>query len=135
MSEGTDITNSTAGKTLSDKLWDAHVVRQEPGGPDLLYIDLHLVHDPAGLTTAVAAPAKHEIGRVLAQAGNVFGKTGRHKVHIDGTGDGTRRKLGRGTHVQQYRIGGFLELLLKSASGKIGVAGGGRVRRLDGFSV
>jgi 3-isopropylmalate/(R)-2-methylmalate dehydratase large subunit len=45
MSEDTDITNSAAGKTLSDKLWDAHVVRTEPGGPDLLYIDLHLVHE------------------------------------------------------------------------------------------
>ena len=33
------------GKTLSDKIWDAHVVRQEAGVPDLLYIDLHLVHE------------------------------------------------------------------------------------------
>ena len=33
------------GKTLSDKIWDAHIVRQEAGVPDLLYIDLHLVHE------------------------------------------------------------------------------------------
>lgn len=33
------------GRTLSQKVWDAHVVRQEPGHPDLLYIDLHLVHE------------------------------------------------------------------------------------------
>ena len=33
------------GKTLSDKVWDAHVVRSAPGEPDLLYIDLHLVHE------------------------------------------------------------------------------------------
>src|SRR5437588_10851068 len=32
-------------KTLSEKVWDAHVVRQEEGEPDLLYIDLHLVHE------------------------------------------------------------------------------------------
>jgi 3-isopropylmalate/(R)-2-methylmalate dehydratase large subunit len=32
-------------KTLSEKVWDAHVVRQAPGQPDLLYIDLHLVHE------------------------------------------------------------------------------------------
>ena len=32
-------------KTLFEKIWDAHVVRQEPGGPALLYIDLHLVHE------------------------------------------------------------------------------------------
>ena len=33
------------GKTLLDKIWEAHVVRSEPGLPDLLYIDLHLVHE------------------------------------------------------------------------------------------
>jgi 3-isopropylmalate/(R)-2-methylmalate dehydratase large subunit len=31
--------------TLFDKLWDAHVVREQPGQPTLLYIDLHLVHE------------------------------------------------------------------------------------------
>ncbi|MGW8248618.1 MAG: 3-isopropylmalate dehydratase large subunit [Acidiferrobacterales bacterium] len=34
-----------AGKTLYDKLWDAHVVRQEEDGTSLLYIDRHLVHE------------------------------------------------------------------------------------------
>jgi 3-isopropylmalate/(R)-2-methylmalate dehydratase large subunit len=32
-------------KTLSEKIWDAHVVQREDGKPDLLYIDLHLVHE------------------------------------------------------------------------------------------
>ncbi len=32
-------------KTLFEKIWDAHVVLQEPGSPALLYIDLHLVHE------------------------------------------------------------------------------------------
>ncbi len=31
--------------TLPEKIWDRHVVRQTPGEPDLLYIDLHLVHE------------------------------------------------------------------------------------------
>ena len=31
--------------TLSDKVWERHVVRAEAGAPDLLYIDLHLVHE------------------------------------------------------------------------------------------
>ena len=30
-------------RTLYDKLWDAHVVRQEPDGSSLLYIDRHLL--------------------------------------------------------------------------------------------
>ncbi|WP_018953198.1 3-isopropylmalate dehydratase large subunit [Thioalkalivibrio sulfidiphilus] len=33
------------GKTLYDKLWDAHVVRTEPDGTALIYIDRHLVHE------------------------------------------------------------------------------------------
>ena len=33
------------GKTLAEKVWDAHVVRRAEGEPDLLFIDLHLVHE------------------------------------------------------------------------------------------
>src|ERR671921_41279 len=32
-------------KTMFEKIWDAHVVRQEPGQPALIYVDLHLVHE------------------------------------------------------------------------------------------
>src|SRR4051794_11231709 len=32
-------------KTLAEKVWDAHVVRRAEGEPDLLYVDLHLVHE------------------------------------------------------------------------------------------
>jgi 3-isopropylmalate/(R)-2-methylmalate dehydratase large subunit len=34
------------GRTLFEKVWDAHVVRELPGGgPAMLYVDLHLVHE------------------------------------------------------------------------------------------
>jgi len=33
------------GRTLAEKVWDSHVVRRAEGEPDLLYIDLHLVHE------------------------------------------------------------------------------------------
>src|SRR3978361_951384 len=33
------------GRTLSEKVWDEPVVRSAPGEPDLLYIDMHLVHE------------------------------------------------------------------------------------------
>ena len=34
------------GRTLAEKVWDAHVVRRGTDGePDLLYIDLHLIHE------------------------------------------------------------------------------------------
>jgi 3-isopropylmalate/(R)-2-methylmalate dehydratase large subunit len=32
-------------KTLFDKIWDAHVVKQVKGGPNVLYIDRHLIHE------------------------------------------------------------------------------------------
>jgi 3-isopropylmalate/(R)-2-methylmalate dehydratase large subunit len=34
-----------SGLTLAEKLWDSHIVRSEPDGPDLLHIDMHLVHE------------------------------------------------------------------------------------------
>ena len=33
------------GRTLAEKVWDEHVVRATDGEPDLLYIDLHLIHE------------------------------------------------------------------------------------------
>ncbi len=32
-------------RTLAQKIWDAHVVRHTEGEPDLLYVDLHLIHE------------------------------------------------------------------------------------------
>src|SRR5215218_4692544 len=32
-------------QTLSEKIWDRHLVHAEADRPDLLYIDLHLVHE------------------------------------------------------------------------------------------
>ena len=34
-----------AARTLSEKVWDRHVVHHAEGEPDLLYVDLHLVHE------------------------------------------------------------------------------------------
>jgi 3-isopropylmalate/(R)-2-methylmalate dehydratase large subunit len=36
---------STAPRTLFEKVWDRHLVHREAGRPDLLYVDLHLVHE------------------------------------------------------------------------------------------
>ncbi|MDT0688170.1 3-isopropylmalate dehydratase large subunit [Salegentibacter sp. F188] len=32
-------------KTLFDKIWDSHIVESIPNGPDILYIDKHLIHE------------------------------------------------------------------------------------------
>ncbi len=37
--------NPLAGKTLFDKIWDSHVIEEIAGGPSILYIDKHLVHE------------------------------------------------------------------------------------------
>ena len=34
-----------SGKTLYDKIWDAHVVSTDANGESVLYIDLHLIHE------------------------------------------------------------------------------------------
>ena len=34
-----------SARTLIDKIWDAHVVHRHVGEPDLLYVDMHLVHE------------------------------------------------------------------------------------------
>src|ERR1700709_1748509 len=41
------LTMATAmtGKTLYDKIWDAHLVHETPGESAVLYIDRHLVHE------------------------------------------------------------------------------------------
>ena len=50
------------GKTMAEKVWDAHVVRRAEGEPDLLYIDLHLVHE---VTSPQAFDALRSTGRVV----------------------------------------------------------------------
>ncbi len=47
-------------QTLSEKIWDTHLVRREAGKPDLLYIDLHLVHE---VTSAQAFEGLRLAGR------------------------------------------------------------------------
>jgi 3-isopropylmalate/(R)-2-methylmalate dehydratase large subunit len=48
------------GTTLFERVWDAHVVREEFGEPALLYIDLHLIHE---VTSAQAFEGLRLAGR------------------------------------------------------------------------
>jgi 3-isopropylmalate/(R)-2-methylmalate dehydratase large subunit len=49
-------------KTLSEKVWDRHVIRSAPGEPDLLFIDLHLIHE---VTTPQAFEGLRLAGRTV----------------------------------------------------------------------
>jgi 3-isopropylmalate/(R)-2-methylmalate dehydratase large subunit len=48
------------GKTLAEKLWDGHLVRSAAGEPDLLFIDMHLVHE---VTSPQAFDGLRQAGR------------------------------------------------------------------------
>ncbi len=48
------------GTTLFEKVWERHVVREAPGEPTLLYVDLHLVHE---VTSAQAFEGLRLAGR------------------------------------------------------------------------
>jgi 3-isopropylmalate/(R)-2-methylmalate dehydratase large subunit len=50
-------------RTLAEKVWDAHVVRHgQDGEPDLLYVDLHLIHE---VTSPQAFDGLREAGRTV----------------------------------------------------------------------
>ena len=50
------------GTTLAEKVWERHVVHRDPGEPDLLYVDLHLVHE---VTSPQAFEALRLAGRTV----------------------------------------------------------------------
>lgn len=67
-------------KTLFDKVWDAHVVAELPGGGTLLYIDRHLVHE---VTSPQAFDGLREHGRAVRRPDLTFA-TVDHNVPTDG---------------------------------------------------
>src|ERR1700709_840934 len=69
------------GKTLAEKLWDSHVVHSADGEPDLLYIDLHLVHE---VTSPQAFDGLRLAGRRLRRPDRTLA-TADHNVPTDGT--------------------------------------------------
>lgn len=56
-------------KTLFDKIWEQHIVREEPDGTTLLYIDRHLVHE---VTSPQAFEGLRAAGRTLRRPGAVL---------------------------------------------------------------
>jgi 3-isopropylmalate/(R)-2-methylmalate dehydratase large subunit len=57
-------------RTLFEKLWDAHVVREAPGEPTLLYIDLHLIHE---VTSPQAFDGLRQASRKVRRPDLTFG--------------------------------------------------------------
>src|SRR5215213_2902251 len=67
-------------KTLVEKVWENHVVRSAEGEPDLLYVDLHLVHEVTspqafeGLRLAGRGVRRPDVGVRHAHQGQGFGE-------------------------------------------------------------
>ena len=57
------------GKTLFDKIWESHVVKSIPDGPDVLYIDRHLIHE---VTSPQAFSALKERGMKVFRPEKTF---------------------------------------------------------------
>jgi 3-isopropylmalate/(R)-2-methylmalate dehydratase large subunit len=73
------------GATLAEKVWDAHVVSRGSGDePDLLYIDLHLVHE---VTSPQAFDGLRLAGRGVRRPDLTIA-TEDHNVPTDVSGDG-----------------------------------------------
>ncbi len=79
------------GKTLYDKLWDAHVVHTNPDGTALIYIDRHLVHE---VTSPQAFEGLRLAGRKPWRAGSVLA-TPDHNVPTRGREQGIADPVSR----------------------------------------
>src|SRR5438552_18031113 len=74
-------TPSMAPKTLFEKIWDSHLVHEEPGKPAILYVDLHLVHE---VTSPQAFDGLRLAGRKVRRP-ELTVSTADHNVPTDGT--------------------------------------------------
>jgi len=54
------------GSTLAEKVWESHLVRRQEGEPDLVYVDLHLVHE---VTSPQAFDGLRLAGRTVRRPG------------------------------------------------------------------
>ena len=98
---------TTAPKTLSEKVWDRHVVATGDDEPDLLYIDLHLVHE---VTSPQAFDGLRLAGRTVRRP-DLTVATVDHNVPTD-----RHRPAGRRPDLGQAARGAAGQLRASSAS-------------------
>jgi 3-isopropylmalate/(R)-2-methylmalate dehydratase large subunit len=80
-----------AGKTLYDKLWESHVVREESDGTCLLYIDRHLMHE---VTSAQAFEGMRLAGRKAWRASSIVANPD-HNTPTDHWDQGIQEPIAR----------------------------------------
>ena len=89
-----------SGKTLYDKIWDAHVVDQQDGEA-ILYIDLHLIHE---VTTPQAFAGLRANKRKVRRPDRTLAVAD-HNVPTEGQELGVDRVQPRADRVQRRRCG------------------------------
>ncbi|HTU06633.1 MAG TPA: aconitase family protein, partial [Trebonia sp.] len=107
---------SSAPRTLAEKIWDAHVVRSQQGEPDLLFIDLHLVHE---VTSAQAFDGLRAAGRKVRRPDLTIATEDHNVPTTPGIGPGTPIE-GPGSPVSDPVSRTQLETLRRNA-GEFGV--------------
>ncbi len=97
---------ATKPRTLFDKIWDAHCILSDAEGGDLLYVDLHLIHEVtspqafAGLRLAGRAVRRPE--RTLATVDHAIPTSSRHLPIAD---PAARQQVALlGTHAREFGI-------------------------------
>jgi len=80
---------TTQPKTLFEKIWEKHVVTQDPGSPAVLYVDLHLIHE---VTSPQAFTSLRSRGLVLRRPEKTVA-TIDHGVPTLGGGNGPGGRL------------------------------------------
>ncbi|HVE27366.1 MAG TPA: 3-isopropylmalate dehydratase large subunit [Sporichthya sp.] len=103
---------SSAPRTLAEKIWDAHVVRSQQGEPELLFIDLHLIHE---VTSAQAFDGLRAAGRKVRRPDLTIATEDHNVPTTPGIGPGTPIE-GPGTPVTDPVSRTQLETLRKNAA-------------------
>ncbi|MEO8813328.1 MAG: 3-isopropylmalate dehydratase large subunit [Caulobacteraceae bacterium] len=84
------------GRTLHDKIWDAHLVSTDAGGESVLYVDLHLIHE---VTTPQAFAGLRAAGRGVRRADRTLAVAD-HNIPTEGQALGTAAVADAGARVQ-----------------------------------
>ncbi|HUN92840.1 MAG TPA: 3-isopropylmalate dehydratase large subunit [Burkholderiaceae bacterium] len=128
-----------AARTLYDKLWDEHVVRAEPDGTTLLYIDRHLIHEVTspqayeGLRLAGRAPWR--VSSIVATADHNTPTQGWERG-LDGVADATSREqiVTLDANIRRFGAGAYFPFLDRN-QGIVHVIGPELAATLPGMTV
>ncbi|QRN41155.1 MAG: 3-isopropylmalate dehydratase large subunit [Neisseriaceae bacterium] len=126
-----------SAKTLYDKLWDSHVVKQEDDGTVLLYIDRHLVHE---VTSPQAFEGLKLANRRLWRASSII-STADHNTPTHNWDKGILDPISKlqvdtlDENVKAFKIKNYFPFILDKRQGIVHVVGPEEGGTLPGMTV